>query len=127
MPWESRTVSKQREAFALEATETPNFSALCREYGVSRKTGYKWVKRYNSGQGLEDQSRRPETSPNRTPAAVEEQILRVRMENPGWGARTIKQVLENEGIKDVPSSRTVNSILQRNGCISEEESQKRKA
>ena len=65
MPWESRTVSKQREAFVLEATETPNFSALCREYEISRKTGYKWVKRHTTGEGLEDQSRRPGTSPNR--------------------------------------------------------------
>jgi transposase InsO family protein len=58
---------------------------------------------------------------------MEAQILRVRSENPGWGARTIKQVLENEGLSGVPSARTVNAVLNRYGCIEEEESQKRKA
>ena len=75
MPWESRTVKQQREHFIQAALETPNFSALCREYGISRKTGYKWLKRYRSGDGVGDRSRKPGTTPNKTPPAVEEQIL----------------------------------------------------
>ena len=127
MPWECRTVKEQRELFVKEALYTSNFSALCREHGITRRTGYKWVGRNKKGDSLEDKSRRPHTSPNRTSAAVEAKILEMRADNPGWGAKRIKQVLENKGNTDIPSARTVNTILQRNGCISEEESLKRKA
>ena len=127
MPWECRTVKEQRELFVKEALYTSNYSALCREYGITRRTGYKWVGRNEKGDSLEDKSRQPHTSPNRTSAAVEAKILEMRADNPGWGAKRIKQVLENKGNTDIPSARTVNTILQRNGCISEEESLKRKA
>lgn len=57
MPWETKTVMKQREEF-VEAAEanSVSFSALCREYGISRKTGYKWLKRAQMGQQLLDKS-----------------------------------------------------------------------
>ncbi len=45
MPWEYKTERKQREEFVLEARESKNFSALCRDFGISRKTGYKWRRR----------------------------------------------------------------------------------
>jgi len=127
MPWESRTVKEQREGFAEAAAHSSNFSAVCREYGITRKTGYKWLGRYEAGEELMDRSREPHHIPHKTPPEMEAQILRVRTENPGWGARTIKQVLENEGLSNVPSARTVNAVLNRYGCIEEEESQKRKA
>lgn len=127
MPWECRTVKEQRELFVKEALHTSNFSALCREYGITRRTGYKWVGRKENGDSLEDKSRQPHTSPKRTSAAVEAKILEMRADNPGWGAKRIKQVLESKGSTDIPSARTVNTILQRNGCISEEDSLKRKA
>ena len=127
MPWESRTVKEQREGFAEAAEHRRNFSALCREYGITRKTGYKWLERYLAGEELVDQSREPHGKPHKTPAEVEVAILQVRKENPGWGARTIRQVLENEGVSNLPSARTVNAVLNRYGCIAEEESQKRKA
>lgn len=127
MPWESRTVKEQREGFAEAAAHSGNFSAVCRAYGITRKTGYKWLERYEAGEELLDRSREPHHIPHKTPREMEAQIIRVRAENPGWGARTIKQVLENEGLTGVPSARTVNTVLNRYGCIEEEESQKRKA
>ena len=127
MPWESRTVEEQREGFVKAAQQSRNFSALCREYGITRKTGYKWVKRYEEGELLSDRSREPHSIPHKTPSKIEAEILRVRAENPGWGAKTIKQVLENEGVTGLPSARTVNTVLNRYGCIEEVESQKRKA
>ena len=126
MPWECRTVKEQRELFVQEAESAINFSALCREYGITRKTGYKWVERSKNGEPLDNRSRRPHTSPNRTAPEVEAKILEARSENPEWGAKRIKRVLENEGHTDIPSARTVNNILNRNDCISEEESLKRK-
>lgn len=126
MPWESRTVEDQRREFAQAAEGCSNFSALCREYGITRRTGRKWVERYKEGMSLSDQSRRPHTSPTRTPEAMEQLILSVRAENPGWGAATIRQVLENQGVENLPCAKTVNNILNRYGCISPEESAKRR-
>lgn len=125
MPWECRTVEDQRREFAQAALVCSNFSALCREFGIDRHTGYKWVKRYASCEPLTDRSRRPYTMPTRTPEEVELLILAVRADNPGWGARTIRDVLIQEGHKNIPCTKTVNNILNRYGCISPEESQKR--
>ena len=125
MPWESRTVEDQRKEFAQAAMYCNNFSALCREYGITRRTGQKWVERYKADEPLTDRSRRPHTSPSRTPEAVEQLVLSVRADNPGWGARTIRDVLIQEGHRDIPCAKTVNNILNRYGCISPEESMKR--
>ena len=125
MPWESKTVEKLREEFVLAARESSNFSSLCREFGITRKTGYKWVERFKSGLELKDHSRRPNLVANKTSAKTEQLILSLRKENPGWGAKTIKKVLENHGHQNIPCVKTVNNILDRNGCILKEESEKR--
>lgn len=127
MPWECRTVEEQRKEFAEAAMNCGNFSALCREFGISRHTGYKWKERYETSQSLADQSRRPHATPTRTPEDVEMCILAVRAENPGWGAKTIHRVLERQGYRNLPCVKTVNNILKRYGCISQEESVKRLA
>lgn len=125
MSWESKTVDKLREEFVLAAQSTKNFSALCREFGISRQTGYKWFDRYNHGLPLSDMSRQPKSIANKTPEDIERLILDVRNDNPGWGARTIKKVLENSGHSNIPCEKTVNNILNRYNCISKEESLKR--
>lgn len=125
MPWESKTVEEIRKEFVIAAQNSNNISSLCREFGISRKTGYKWLKRFENGQPLNDRSRTPNTLQNKTPPDIEEQILKVRYDNPGWGAATIHQVLKNAGVNNLPCVRTVNNILNRNHCISKEESDKR--
>ena len=125
MSWECRSVEDQREAFAIAAQGSKNFSALCREYGITRKTGYKWHERYDRGERMFDRSRAPKNKANKTPPETEKLTLDQRAENPGWGARTIHKVLENEGYTDLPCVKTVNNILKRNGCIDPEESEKR--
>lgn len=125
MPGETRTVEDQRKEFAQAALQCSNFSALCREFGIDRHTGYKWKERYLEQLPLTDRSRRPHTSPGRTSEEVEMLILAIRADNPGWGARKIRDVLLQEGTLNIPCSRTVNNILNRHGCISPEESQKR--
>lgn len=125
MPWESKTVEKLREEFVAAAGSTNNFSLLCREFGITRKTGYKWIERFEKGYGLKDRSRKPEIIANKTSVEIEKIILDLRTENPGWGAKTIKKVLENDGHKNIPCVKTVNNILDRNGYISKEESEKR--
>jgi len=104
-------------------------SALCRRFGVSRKTGYKWVKRYASAgvSGLLDRSRRPRDSPGRTSETMEGRVLAVRIEHPAWGGRKIRRVLLNAGHQDVPSASTITAILHRHGLIDETESIRHKA
>ena len=126
MPWERKTVEEQRREFAEAAKETKNFSALCREFGITRKTGYKWVERYKENADLLDKSRKPFTVTNRTPIETEERIVVLRAENPGWGAKKLKEVLERQG-HEIPCVKTVNNILNRYGCISAEESRKHQA
>lgn len=125
MSWETKTVMEQREAF-VEAAERgeESFAALCRRYQISRKTGYKWLKRAQAGQQLTDQSRRPNRQPSKTPDDVEAQILAMREAHPTWGGRTIKAALEQVGFEDIPSARTCCAILKRNGCIDPEEARK---
>lgn len=125
MPWECKTVEEKRREFAEAAKVTGNFSALCRAYGITRKTGYKWVERCAAGEPMSDRSRRPRSIRNKTSEAMEQQVLAIREQNPGWGARTIHNVLGRQTRAELPCVKTVNNILKRNGCISEEESMKR--
>ena len=126
MPWRDKTVEDLRKEFVLSAEQTKNFSALCREFGITRRTGYKWFNRYKKGQSLTDKSKKPNNIANRTPRKTEKLITDLRTHNPGWGAKTLKKVLENQGHEDIPCVKTVNNILNRYGCISEEESLKHK-
>ena len=127
MPWKDKTVEDLRKEFVEAVKTSRNFSALCREFGITRKTGYKWIDRYKQYQSLSNRSHAPIHMPGKTSPEIENAILRVRADNPGWGAKTILKVLENNGYTDLPCIRTANNILQRNGCISEIESEKRQA
>jgi transposase InsO family protein len=130
MPWKETTTMSQRKAFVEEASKPDrNMSQLCREYQISRKTGYKWLRRYEGEgeQGLEDRSRRPKHSPRKTTRDVETAVLNLRKEHPAWGGRKLNARLKHLGHEIVPGPSTITAILQRHDCISEEESQKRKA
>ncbi len=128
MPWKEETVENQRRQFAVRAGEEGcNFSALCREYGITRKTGYKWLERYRAGISLNNQSRAPVYRPHRTPPEMEELILSVRMKHPTWGARKILRYLVDKGNMGLPVPSTATAILKRNGFISPEESEKHTA
>lgn len=126
MPWKDKTVEELRKEFVEAAKACNNFSSLCREFGITRKTGYKWIERNDLNEGLSDKSKKPFRIANKTPTDVEELIISIRMENPGWGAKKIKTVLERNGIS-MPCDKTVNNILNRYGCISPEESAKHHA
>ena len=130
MPWEEVSITSLRLDFVKLATEEgANMSELCRCFGISRKTGYKWLERYGHGgkESLVDQSRRPHTSPNRTPAEMEERVLQIRCKYPAWGGRKIRWLLLQDGYVDVPSPSTITAILRRHGHIDPEESLKHQA
>jgi transposase InsO family protein len=114
LPWSQVTVKDQREEFVRLACQPgANISQLCRRNGISRKTGYKWLNR----EDLEDRSRRPHTSPARTPAQLEAEVLAVRAQHPAWGARTIAHVLARDREVQIAPS-TANWVLRRHGLIS---------
>ena len=127
MSWETKTVMEQRKQFVLAASlEDANISELCREYGISRKTGHKWINRSELGLPLCDQSRRPHRQPSKTADNIEQEIIRLRLQHPSWGGKTIRAVLEAAGIEELPSDKTCCNILKRNGLIDPVESIKHK-
>ena len=126
---ESDRVSLRMEFVRLASGEDANIAQLCGRFGIARKTGYKWLKRWDEqgDDGLVDQSRRPRRSPGKTTEAVEQEVLKVRQSHPTWGGRKIHKVLKRGGMCSPPSPSTITSILHRHGCISQEQSSKHQA
>lgn len=93
---------------------------LCREFGISRKTGYKIFDRYQQcgAQGLTDRSRRPIRYAHQLPFQVENYILNVKREHTSWGARKIRERLNRRfsGIK-IPVKSTIHAVLDRHGLV----------
>ena len=90
MPWKDKTVEELRKEFVEAAQSCSNFSLLCREFGITRKTGYKWISRYEADEELSDRSRRPNVTANKTATETELKIVEARSVHPGWGAKKIK-------------------------------------
>jgi transposase InsO family protein len=120
MPWREVSVMEQRREFVrLALQEGANRRELCRRFGISRQTGYKWLLRGASGEsGLADRSRRPHRSPGRSDCALEAAVLALRDEHPVWGARKLAACLKRKG-HAAPAISTVHAILKRNGRIME--------
>lgn len=130
MPWKESTAVEERKRFIQEAKiGIAPFTRLCQRYGISRQTGYKWLKREREeGQkGLEERSRKPKNSPAQSPPEVEAEVLRIRDEHPVWGGRKIRKIMEREGKVPVPSASTITAILRRNDKLDPDESRKREA
>ncbi|MFZ2448118.1 MAG: IS481 family transposase [Syntrophobacteraceae bacterium] len=129
MPWKVQTpMSPKKEFIVLASSGQNNISELCRRFGISRKTAYKWIGRYGAeGEpGLADKPKRPHSSPNETPLACQEAIIEIRKNLPTWGGRKIRHVLASFDFDPVPAKSTVNSILKRKGHIDPRESAKHK-
>ena len=113
-------MSERQEFVAFASLEGGNVSALCDAYGISRKTGYKWLTRAAAAQPLADRSRRPSSSPTQTPPAMEARILALRAEHPAWGGRKLHHRLVAQGVADVPAPSTITAILRRHGLLAPE-------
>lgn len=106
-----------------------NMSQLCRQFNISRPTGYKWLHRYqNEGlEGLVERSRRPNTSPNKTGESVEELVVAARRQDPGWGGRKLHCHLTGQAEsgdisispEQVPAASTITKILDRHGMLAD--------
>jgi len=110
----------ERVRFVARRLEGESMAALCAEFGISRKTGYKIFDRYKDCgvQGLTDRSRRPYRQANRLPAQLEATIVRLKREYPGWGAPKIREKLRRQAIAPhLPAISTVHAVLDRYGLV----------
>jgi putative transposase len=116
MPWETRDAMNQRTEFALRARETDNFRGLCREYGISPKVGYKWKERLEKYglAGMEEQSRRPHSSPEQLSEEVVCRMVQIKERHRPWGPRKIREVYLRQW-SDAPSESTFKRVLERCG------------
>ena len=122
MPWKGQTMEEQRKEFVRRAlAREKNKSTLCREYGISRPTGDKWINRFQSGESMSDQSRAPYRTPNKTSSETEMAVVELRRNHPAIGAKKLKRMLENQDL-NAPAYSTINAILHRNGLITKEAS-----
>jgi transposase InsO family protein len=121
MPWKESSVMDERLRFVARLLEGEQMSLLCREFGISRKTGYKIFDRYKDHglEGLTDRSRRPVRYANQLPHQVETAIVRAKQEKPHWGARKIRELLVRRlaGEVRVPAKSTIHAVLDRHGLV----------
>ncbi len=128
MTWQAQTMEEQRMEFVhLAETEGVPIRELCRRFGVSAKTGYKWLARAEQGgeDWMVDRSRRPQTSPRRTDAEMEARIVALRQQHPSWGGRKLQAWLKRDGVLGVPSPSTITAILTRSELIDPQATEQR--
>jgi putative transposase len=122
MAWKETCAMEERfrfiEAYRLEEA---GLAELCRRFDISRKTGYKWLERYEAGglEALKDRPRAPQYHPNRVIEEVEAEILKLRQKHPHWGPLKLRAKLEREAVEIVwPAASTIGELLKRKGLSS---------
>ena len=119
MPWQETLLMDQRVQFIADYQRAVfDIAELARRYGISRKTAYKWIERYEIGgpAGLVDRSRRPAHCPHRTPPAIIAALLEVRRHHPTWGAKKLlKVVATRQPTWTLPARSTVCDLLDSRG------------
>ena len=122
MAWRTMEVREQRVKFVVAAErKEKSMESLCAEFGISRPTGYLWLKRYRAEglTGISERSRRPRKSPNKTAEQLEERVKETRTRYPDWGARKLGKVLGDDGVALTAS--TIHRILLRHDLVREED------
>ena len=121
MPWRESTVMEERFRFVIRRLEGESMTALCREFGISRKTGHKIFARYKEHglEALADRPRTPGRNANRLPMPVEATIVALKREKPHWGARKLRELLARRFGSDVsvPARSTIHAVLDRHGLV----------
>jgi transposase InsO family protein len=112
---------EERMRFVVRRLDGEPMSDLCREFGISRKTGYKIFDRYERDglQALSDRSRRPVRYAHQLPETIERMIVRAKKDKPHWGARKIRELLVRRlrGDVRVPATSTIHAVMDRNGLV----------
>src|SRR3974390_2410514 len=119
MPWRGSSVmeEKLRFVFAYERDEE-SMSDLCQRFGISRETGYVWLRRYRQygAEGLVELNRAPRRHPNQTSTAIEEAVLDLRQAHMRWGPRKLKRILDRDQPgRSWPATSTIGEIVSRAG------------
>ncbi len=130
MPWNESNHMDERIKFVARLLDGENMSRMCREFGISRKTGYKIFNRYKDFGlvGLQDQSRRPHRYANKLPFQVEKAIIQIKQDRPTWGAPKIRaKLIRNFPMIKAPAKSTVHAILDRHGLVKRRRSRRYKA
>jgi len=130
MPWqECSQMTKRQEFVALVNCGEISMTELCKRFGISRKTGYKWRNRFaiDGEAGLANRSPRPRHSPTQTACEVETPVVELRKKNPAWSGRKLRKRLQDLGHENVSAASTITNILHRHDLINPEESKKHKA
>jgi putative transposase len=120
MPWKELRIMGLKVEFVERASKpNANISVLCREFGISRETGHKWLRRFGQHgyDGLEEQSRRPKGVPLATAEDVVVAIVAARDRYPTWGPRKLEVVVRRQFGDSAPSERTIARVLKRFGRV----------
>ena len=121
MPWKEINVMNQRTEFVLKTLQNAvPFDQLCREYGISRKTGYKWKNRFfeRGLDGLQDQSRKPDKSPNELDEGVICRIVKLKLAHPHWGPNKIRAIFARQYPEtEIPSASSFKRVLDKAGLV----------
>jgi transposase InsO family protein len=121
MPWRVTSLEEIRRAFCEQVLNgEEGVSAVCRLFGVSRKTAYKWLRRYREAgsRGLSDMRRKPRLSPGRAPIEVEAMVMGLKQRYPYWGPRKLHRLLYQDHPEvDQVGISTVARILARHGLV----------
>ena len=121
MPWKECSVMDERIRFVARLLDGESMTDVCRDFGISRKTGYKIFTRYKEqgSEALNDRCRRPVRYANQLPPQIEGLIVRCKREKPHWGARKIRELLVRRLDQDirVPAKSTIHAVLHRHGLV----------
>lgn len=120
MPWKESVLMDERMKFIGRLLEGEKMAELCRAFGISRRTGYKFWERYKKVglEGLTDRTRRPKRYANQLPMQVEKEILRVKKNKPSWGAPKIREILKKKYPEvKTPAKSTIHCVLDRHGLV----------
>jgi transposase InsO family protein len=122
-------MSERHEFVVLAGHEKANIRQLCRRFGISSATAYKWLHRFQAEGilGLEELSRRPYHSPTKTTAEVERAVIGLRQKHPAWGGRKLRKRLLDLGHNELPTPSTITAILRRHHLLDPQESTKHRA
>lgn len=120
MPWkETRPMEERLKFLSMYLAGEWSLAELCREFGVSRKTGYKWLRRYGGEgiDGLKERSPASHRHPNAVSSEVESLIVKARNRYPRWGPKKLRVLLQRQAQRQWPAVSTIGAILKRHGLV----------
>ena len=120
VPWNTKSSNQMRSGFILLVSQPEiSMSEACRTFNISRKTGYKWLHRFEREgiSGLQDQSRKPINQPTKLSEKILLRIISIRVAHKHWGADKIRSILKREHYSPLPGRTSIHRVLKQAGLI----------